>query len=110
MKIQLTLILYGALTTFGCSTVKTLNPKDDRVHIEYHGQKTYCEGIPRVYSGFSYTICQLRTEPSKDSNLGGNINGVPVVVIDSVCSLAADTLALPYTLVRQINEGSLGVD
>lgn len=96
-------------TLAGCSTLDTLNPPNDQISITHNGQKTYCTYIPRIYSGVSYIGCKFRSEPTVHSNWGGEINGVPVVLIDAACSAVADTLVLPYTLPRQINEGSIDV-
>ena len=93
-----------------CATVKTLNPSNGHVQIEHQGAKSYCEEIPRVYSGFSYNLCKLYGEPNQQGNWGSSLGHVPFVVIDTVCSAAADTLALPYTLVRQANDGTIQVN
>jgi uncharacterized protein YceK len=94
----------GIMAIAGCSTVKTLNPPNDQISIYHMDQKSYCTYIPRIYSGVSYNFCKLRSEPSEYSNFGWDINGVPIVVIDTACSAVADTLVLAYTLPRQINE------
>ncbi|WP_448569248.1 YceK/YidQ family lipoprotein [Thalassotalea ganghwensis] len=49
-------------------------------------------------------------EPSKDVNLGSALNGFPLVFIDSVFSVVADTVVLPYTIVMQADKGSIKVN
>ncbi|BFM13466.1 YceK/YidQ family lipoprotein [Simiduia litorea] len=103
-------ILFISLFCVSCGTVKTLNPENDQIDISHRGSKSYCEEIPRVYSGASYFICLLNSEPSETENLGAKFNGVPFVVIDGVFSVAADTVVLPYTVVKQINNGNITVN
>lgn len=105
----ITMVLSSLMFT-GCATVKTLNPKDDHVTIYNGSYKSYCSNIPRIYSGVSYDFCMANGEPSTGRNTGSEINGVPLVAVDAVCSAVADTLVLPYTLIRQINEGNIDVN
>jgi len=77
----------------GCSTVATI--AGDR------SPKNFCcrDGcqIPRVYSGVANDICFIRGQ-GEDSAL---------LIFDLPLSAAADTLVLPYTLVRQSKYGDL---
>ncbi|GAA6173322.1 YceK/YidQ family lipoprotein [Colwellia sp. KU-HH00111] len=99
-----------ALCTFSCATIKTLNPPNNHVTISHYSKKSYCEHIPRVYSGISYNICLFYGEPSKTENVGSTLNNIPFVVIDSAFSVVSDTLVLPYTLVMQAEEGPINVN
>ncbi len=93
-----------------CATVKTLDPPKNHINISHQGQKSYCEEIPRVYSGLSYNFCLMYGEPSKRVNIGSSINGIPTVLIDTVFSAATDTIVLPYTLMTQAEKGSIKVN
>lgn len=93
-----------------CATVKTLPPSTSHVDIEHHGKRSYCQSIPRVYSGFSYNLCKLHGEPSRLPNLGDSFNNVPFFVIDGTFSFVADTIALPYTLYTQNKLGNIDVN
>ena len=62
MKLQLSLILTLAIS--GCATVKTLPPSTTHVDIEYDGKRSYCDSIPRIYSGVAYNLCTLLGEPN----------------------------------------------
>jgi uncharacterized protein YceK len=108
MKSLFTLVLI--LAVGGCATVKTLPPGTAHVDIAHEGKRSYCQSIPRIYSGFSYNLCKLHGEPSRQVNIGSTFNDVPFVVIDGSFSLIADTLALPYTLYTQNKHGSIDVN
>jgi len=99
-----------ALFPCSCATIKTINPPKNHVKISHYGKKSYCEEIPRVYSGLSYNLCLLNGEPSKKANLGGSLNTIPFFIIDSAFSALADTAVLPYTIVMQKKEGSIKVN
>ncbi|WHI48118.1 YceK/YidQ family lipoprotein [Microbulbifer sp. VAAF005] len=103
-------LVSASLVCVSCATVKTVNPKNNQVDITHRGHKSYCESIPRVYSGTSYSFCLLNSEPSQTVNTGSTINRVPLVAIDAVFSVAADTVVLPYTVVTQAKHGNIKVN
>lgn len=96
--------------TFSCATIKTIDPPNNHINISHYGKKSYCESIPRIYSGVSYNFCLLYGEPSKRVNVGSSINSIPFFVVDTVFSTVSDTVVLPYTIVMQANKGSLKVN
>tara|TARA_R110001599_G_scaffold84623_1_gene227814 strand:- start:97 stop:366 length:270 start_codon:yes stop_codon:yes gene_type:complete len=89
--------------------MKTIDPIYNQVKVSYQGHKSYCKGIPRVYSGISYNACLLYGEPNANGTLS-SINGVPTFLIDSAFSLVADTVVLPYTIYTQVNKGNIKVN
>jgi uncharacterized protein YceK len=93
-----------------CATVKTLDASQNHINISHQGKKSYCEEIPRIYSGISYNFCLMYGEPSDVANIGSTINGIPTVFIDSLFSVAADTIVLPYTITTQAKKGSIKVN
>jgi uncharacterized protein YceK len=93
-----------------CATVKTLPASKTHINISHEGKKSYCQSIPRIYSGLTYTLCKLHGEPSTEVNLGDSLNNVPFFIIDGSFSLVADTVALPYTLYTQNKHGSIDVN
>ena len=99
----------GSILLSGCSTIKTINPTYNRVEVSYQGHKSYCKEIPRVYSGVSYNLCLLYGEPNPNGTVS-TIYGVPSFLIDSVFSLAADTVVLPYTIYNQEDKGNIKVN
>lgn len=108
MKMLLSVMVLFGLSA--CATVKTLPPSTTHVSIEHEGKKSYCQSIPRVYSGFAFNLCKLNGEPSRQENLGSSINNVPFFIIDGTFSLVADTVVLPYTLYTQNQHGSIDVN
>lgn len=102
--------LLSVLVCCSCATVRTLDPPGNHVEISYYGKKSYCNEIPRIYSGLSNNLCLMYGEPSRTSNFGDSVNGVPLIFLDTVFSAATDTLALPYTLVTHSKKGSIKVN
>ena len=107
MKLFAAILL--ALSTFSCATMKTIDPPQNHIDISHNGKKSYCEEIPRIYSGLSYNFCLLYGEPSKRVNVGSSFNNIPFVFIDTVFSVVSDTVVLPYTIVMQAEKGSIKV-
>jgi len=103
--LSMTIIFLG-----GCGTVQTVDPAENHVNISHRGKKSYCKSIPRIYSGALFEACKLYGEPSYTENLGSNIGGVPLFMIDIPLSFALDTLVLPYTATRQFRDGSISVN
>jgi uncharacterized protein YceK len=99
-----------ALCTCSCATIKTIDPPNNHVNISHYGKKSYCESIPRIYSGIAYNFCLLNGEPSRTKNTGSTFNGVPFLFIDSAFSVVADTIVLPYTIIKQADKGSIKVN
>ncbi|GAB2888076.1 YceK/YidQ family lipoprotein [Microbulbifer echini] len=99
-----------ALLCISCATVKTVNPENNQVDISHQGHRSYCESIPRVYSGTSYSFCLLNSEPSEHINKGSTVNNVPLAAVDAVFSVAADTVVLPYTVFMQAKNGNIKVN
>lgn len=98
------------LCVSSCATIKTINPSKNHINISHYGKQSYCENIPRIYSGVSYNLCLLYGEPSKKVNIGSSLNNIPFVVIDTAFSAVSDTVVLPYTIVMQADKGSIKVN
>ena len=93
-----------------CSTFKTVAPDRGRVDISSQGYDSNCNKIPRIYSGVSYNVCLLNSEPNSNAIGGIGLLGVPLIFIDTMCSAIADTVILPYTIYTQVNDGSIKVN
>lgn len=97
------LLVYGLV---GCGTVTTLSSSDEQVRSRLKKKDTYCEFVPRTYSGVAYDFCTLNSKP-----IGTDVEFLGTLyLIDGVLSAAADTLALPYTVVQQSKRGSIRID
>ena len=92
-----------ALTLVGCGTVTTVLQEDADAARGLRRQKTYCQSIPRVYSGVAFDFCLLNAQPDFTGVL------VPAVLVDIVASGAVDTVLLPYTIYRQSTDGKIGI-
>lgn len=91
------------LATSGCGTLNTVLREDTAATRELRKQKTYCEVIPRVYSGVAFDFCLLNAPPDPSGVL------IPVALADIAVSGVLDTVALPYTLYRQVEDGNLKI-
>jgi uncharacterized protein YceK len=100
------LVLVGmTLIMGGCGTVTTVFRGDDVTVRELKGKKTYCQSVPRVYSGVAYDLCVLHGPANSADGL--SLNGIPWAVLDVPVSGVLDTLILPYTIYRQRADGSV---
>lgn len=73
--------------------------------------KTYCDSIPRYYSGVSYDVCKLYAQPNNVHGRGvDTVEAVPFAVLDIIFSAVFDTLALPYTIYRQVQDGNIEIN
>ncbi|WP_248751431.1 YceK/YidQ family lipoprotein [Pseudomonas sp. MWU15-20650] len=100
------LVLMGIVSVLeGCGTVTTVFRDGDVVARELKANRTYCQTVPRVYSGVAYDLCVLHAPPHSGS--GVSLNDVPWAFIDVPISGVLDTLILPYTIYRQNVDGSI---
>ncbi|WP_338800633.1 YceK/YidQ family lipoprotein [Pseudomonas sp. RSB 5.4] len=87
----------------GCGTAASVMQMDADVARDMRKQKTYCQSIPRIYSGLAFDFCVLHAPPDPSGVL------VPFVLLDLPLSGVLDTVVLPYTIYRQASDGSLGI-
>ncbi|MCK1794029.1 YceK/YidQ family lipoprotein [Pseudomonas violetae] len=87
----------------GCGTAMTVLQGDADATRNLRKQKTNCQSIPRVYSGLAYDFCVLNAPPDPSGFL------VPFLLLDLPLSGVLDTVSLPYTIYRQVTEGSIGI-
>ncbi|MCU1763688.1 YceK/YidQ family lipoprotein [Pseudomonas sp. 14P_8.1_Bac3] len=92
-----------SLLLSGCGTALTVLQNDEGAARGLRKQKTYCQSIPRIYSGLAHDFCILNAPPDPTGFL------VPFVLLDLTLSGAFDTVALPYTIYRQAADGSLSI-
>jgi uncharacterized protein YceK len=91
------------LALSGCGTLNTVLRDDQAATRELRKQKTYCQSIPRVYSGLAFDFCRLNAPPDYTGVL------VPLVLVDLAASGIADTVVLPYTIYQQSALGNMGI-
>jgi uncharacterized protein YceK len=92
-----------SLTLAGCGTTATVFQDEAEAARGLRKQKTYCESIPRVYSGLAYDFCVLNAPPDPSGFL------MPLMLLDLVLSGALDTVVLPYTVYRQGADGNIQI-
>nr|WP_314524777.1 YceK/YidQ family lipoprotein [uncultured Pseudomonas sp.] len=91
------------LALSGCGTLNTVLRDDVAATRELRKQKTYCQSIPRVYSGLAFDFCLLNAPPDYTGVL------VPLVLVDLAASGIVDTVVLPYTIYQQRTLGNMGI-
>ncbi|MCK4793529.1 MAG: YceK/YidQ family lipoprotein [Desulfobacteraceae bacterium] len=104
------LLIIILIMTQGCGTIRTVNPAGGHVEISYAGYKSYCKKIPRIYSGVFYDACMLYGEPNYEASESSAEGAFTMLLVDGMLSLSLDTVALPYTVTRQIIDGSISVN
>lgn len=92
-----------SLALSGCGTALTVLQDDEDAARGLRKQKTYCQSIPRIYSGLAYDFCILNAPPDPTGFL------VPFVLLDLTLSGVMDTVSLPYTIYRQAIDGNLSI-
>lgn len=100
-----TAVTIGAfsLALAGCGTAVTVLQEDEGATRGLRKQKTYCQSIPRIYSGLAHDFCLLHAPPDPTGIL------VPVVLLDLTLSGVFDTAFLPYTIYRQAVDGNISI-
>ncbi|NVZ67747.1 YceK/YidQ family lipoprotein [Pseudomonas costantinii] len=104
MSLKITAAL--SVVTFalsGCGTLNTVFRDDVAATRELRKQKTYCQSIPRIYSGLAFDFCLLNAPPDVTGVL------VPLVLVDLAASGIVDTVVLPYTIYQQNVLGNMGI-
>ncbi len=87
----------------GCGTALTVLQGDEDAARSLRKQKTYCQSIPRIYSGLAHDFCLLHAPPDPTGML------IPFVLLDITLSGVLDSVALPYTIYRQAAHGNLSI-
>lgn len=98
-------VTFGAisLALTGCGTVATVLQDDAQAAQGLRRQKSYCQSIPRIYSGLAYDFCVLHAPPDPTGIL------VPLILVDLALSGVLDTVVLPYTVYRQGMDGNIRI-
>ncbi|MGE1155883.1 YceK/YidQ family lipoprotein [Pseudomonas kitaguniensis] len=104
MTLKMTVaLLLASLAVSGCGTTNTVLRDDMAATHLLRQQKTYCQSVPRVYSGVAFDFCVLNAPLTSADFL------LPVVLLDIAASGIVDTVLLPYTIYRQNQDGSIEI-
>ena len=102
LTIKMTALLSTfALVLSGCGTAITVLRDDEVAARSLRKQKTYCQSIPRIYSGLAYDFCVLNAPPDPAGV------SLPILLMDFTLSGVFDTALLPYTVYRQATDGNI---
>lgn len=94
-----------SLFIWGCGTVTSLSHSDIELKNKLNQAKTLCAKTTRVYSGISYDFCQIHARESQSYSAVKT----SYYLFDMIPSFIADTLLLPYTIMKQCNRGSIPI-
>jgi uncharacterized protein YceK len=96
-----------SLLLSGCGSINTVLRGDEVTSRELIDAKSYCATVPRIYSGVYYDFCVLNAPaPDQPSRSG---YGMPGLFVDAVACAVLDTVALPYTIYQQSQDGSIEI-
>ena len=103
-------VVIGAfsLALSGCGTAVTMLQDDAETAKDLRQRQTYCQSIPRAYSGLAYDFCILNAPPGNTAGTA-QMGFIPLIFFDLVASGVLDTIILPYTIYRQSEDGSLWI-
>src|SRR5690554_6616134 len=100
------LIVFTAAVLSACGSLTTVGSSDQEIVSSLKRQGTYCENIPRVYSGAAYDFCYLHSSRDRDYidwYLG-------FYLFDGIASGLVDTVLLPYTGYKQHRSSSHSIE
>jgi len=99
--LKFSIIVVISLSFQSCGTYKTVVPSSQRKLVQYveSVDNEDCVTIPRVYSGMNYTYCVM----CGYTRLTSSHTDVATIPFDFI----ADTILLPYTIIKQVVDGNL---
>ncbi|WP_143732712.1 YceK/YidQ family lipoprotein [Microbulbifer sp. GL-2] len=98
-------LILSILPLTACGTFTTLSSTDREIAASLKKEKSYCESIPRVYSGLSYNFCKMH---SASESINADLL-LGIYLVDGVMSTATDTVALPFTIYGQYKNGDISL-
>lgn len=102
-------LLLISLSLAGCGTINTVLRGDEVTSRELLDKKSYCNTVPRIYSGVYYDFCLLNAPAPAPEQPGRSGYAMPGLLIDAALCGVLDTVALPYTIYRQSRDGSIEI-
>ena len=109
-NMKLIVVVVLAAFVAGCGTLKTTALDKPSVEIGTKSKKSLCSSIPHIYSGVFYNFCWLHRETNPNHVSRRATGDAPFVAVDTVLSGLLDTILLPYSIYKQVNEGSIKVE
>lgn len=88
-----------------CASIATWHYSDEKQISFLQNRRTHCDYLPRVYSGFYFDYCWLNSDPQR---VYGSAP-MALLLVDGLFSGIADTIALPFTLVKQHEYGVISL-
>ena len=86
-------LLAALLAISGCGTINTVFRPDAVASQNLKESRSYCENIPRIYSGVIYGFCTLNAEPAPEKSLNDRAlsdhenNAFPIIAIEFIVGL-----------------------
>ncbi len=97
---RLAILFMATFMLSACGTIRTLGEGPVALPVPADDEQT-CASISRVYSGVQYDYCYVNYDD------GTNWELFNLLFWDYPLSFIADTVVLPYTLVRQLISGDI---
>ena len=101
-----TLLLAVLVFLHGCGTTTTLTNTDSEIKMKLNKNSSSCVEMTRIYSGVAYDFCRLHSTP--DNSFYNPF--LVVYLVDMPLSAITDTVALPFTIYSQSDNGSINVE
>ena len=98
-QLAILLLVMGLLS--GCGTIRTVGGDPVALPVPKKGHES-CQSISRIYSGIQYDYCFVNDDDGTNWELWN------LLFWDYPLSFVADTIVLPYTIVRQLISGDIG--
>lgn len=99
-------VVLMTLLLAGCGTIETVLKPDSVASRNLKERKSYCGGVPRIYSGVTYDFCIMHAPVVEGRSFSGPASPEGAL-LDIAFSGVLDTLLLPYTFYQQQQDGSL---
>ncbi|AUG41856.1 YceK/YidQ family lipoprotein [Pseudomonas chlororaphis] len=100
-------LLLAVLMLSGCGTIDTVFREDAVASQKLKERKSYCGGVPRIYSGVTYDFCSMHAPVPENGRTPTGPASTQGMLLDMAVSGVLDTLLLPYTIYQQQTDGSL---
>ncbi|WP_370981133.1 YceK/YidQ family lipoprotein [Agaribacterium sp. ZY112] len=101
-------IILALSSLCACGTYTSLSSTDRQIARKLDKKNTHCDSVSRLYGGVSYNLCSLHSSPNKSYYI--NVWASGFYLVDTAFSAVSDTVVIPYSAYRQINDGNVEVN